>query len=103
MDAPRRIEVIAGGGAVLLAWDDGTTQELTAALLRTACPCAQCREPQGAEQARQAAAGPVPVEIRDAELVGSYAVNFAFGPDGHSTGIFTYDYLRDLEQLPARD
>ncbi len=34
--------------------------------------------------------------IVDAQLVGSYGINFVFQPDGHSTGIFTFAQLRNL-------
>ncbi len=42
--------------------------------------------------------GPTPVTITDAALVGAYAVNFSFAPDGHQTGIFPFDRLRSLEE-----
>jgi DUF971 family protein len=34
--------------------------------------------------------------IAEARLVGSYGINFTFSPDGHHTGIFTFDQLRAL-------
>jgi len=49
-------------------------------------------------------AGPEPVTITETRLVGSYAVNFVFAPDGHSTGIFTFPSLHALDRpdSPAR-
>ncbi len=96
MEAPTRIEVLEQGRAVVLTWEDGTVQELAAPLLRAACPCAECREPAGADRIRRLVEGPAPVEIGDARLVGSYAVNFVFRPDGHHIGIFSWDHLRTL-------
>ncbi|MBT8250350.1 MAG: DUF971 domain-containing protein, partial [Acidimicrobiia bacterium] len=29
-------------------------------------------------------------------LVGAYAINFGFAPDGHHTGIYSFDSLRAL-------
>jgi DUF971 family protein len=37
------------------------------------------------------------IEIRSLEAVGSYAVQPAFS-DGHSTGIYSWDYLYELGQ-----
>ena len=42
------------------------------------------------------AASPVEVTIEDANLVGAYAINLVFGPDGHATGIFDWETLRVL-------
>ncbi len=81
---------------MVLAWPDGHSQELTARELRAACPCATCRDPAGAERTELVLGGPVPVEIGEAKLVGDYAINFVFTPDGHHTGIFAFDYLRAL-------
>jgi DUF971 family protein len=39
-------------------------------------------------------------EIVDAKMVGSYAINFTWS-DGHSAGIYTWDYLRALADDPA--
>ncbi len=96
MDVPERIEV-EGGDRVMLTWPDGRHQVLTARELRTHCPCATCRDPAGAERTALTLGGPVPVEITDAKLVGDYAINFVFAPDGHHTGIFAFDYLSSLE------
>ncbi len=95
MDVPARIEV-EGGATVVLTWEDGAVQEFTARELRAACPCATCRDPAGAERVELLLGGPVPVTIDAANLVGDYALGLVFGPDGHRTGIFSFDYLRAL-------
>jgi DUF971 family protein len=93
--APERIEVLEGT-EVVVTWDDGTTSRLAAAGLRAACPCAGCRENPGREQTELVLAGPIPVTITDARLVGGYAISFEFSPDGHGTGIFPYEALYEL-------
>ena len=35
------------------------------------------------------------VEIKDVSIVGRYALNFRWS-DGHETGIYSFQYLRDL-------
>lgn len=95
-DVPERIEVIAGR-EVVLTWPGGETSTLSAARLRGACQCAECREETGRRATERVLGGPEPVTIEDATLVGGYAVNFVFGPDRHATGIFPFSVLRGLD------
>ncbi|MFQ5947316.1 MAG: DUF971 domain-containing protein [Acidimicrobiia bacterium] len=95
MEIPARIEV-QRGEKVIITWEDGTGSEFTARELRAGCECAGCRDPKGAEATARALADIRGVRIADARLVGDYAVNFTFEPDGHSTGIFSYDMLRAM-------
>lgn len=88
MAEPVRIEV--EDGSVRVTWDDGRRDDLPADVLRAACPCAGCREP---ERRRRP---PGEVSVVDARLVGGYAVGLTFGPDGHATGIYPYGLLRSL-------
>lgn len=41
-----------------------------------------------------------PLEATSAELVGQYAVRIGFS-DGHSTGIYSWAYLREIDPGPA--
>jgi len=88
-----RIEVDRGERLVL-TWDDDTVDTFTAEDLRRSCPCAGCREDPAA--GRNLLGGVDPVRIDDARLVGGYALNLTFAPDGHATGIFSFSYLRSL-------
>jgi DUF971 family protein len=82
------VEIARGDGSRLtITWSDGRVDHLTALALRGACPCAAC---QGA-----AAAGPG-TTVGQVRAVGGYAIALAFLPDGHSTGIYTYELLRAL-------
>jgi ATP-binding protein involved in chromosome partitioning len=92
---PERIEV-ADRRQVILTWPDGATFEMTAAQLRGACQCAECREESGRRATERVLNGPAAVTIEDARLVGGYAINFVFGPDRHATGIFPFAALRRL-------
>ena len=92
---PLRIEVVEGT-VVTITWEDGVSTEISAAALRSACRCAVCREPAGAKATEAVLAGPVPITIAEARLVGGYAVSFVFGPDGHGTGIYPYTALRAM-------
>jgi len=100
---PQRIEV-SERTTVTITWDDGTTSTYSAAQLRAACQCAECREPAGRKRTEAVLAGSEPVTIADAKIVGSYAINFVFGPDAHSTGIFPFPALHALaEHTGAQD
>jgi DUF971 family protein len=68
--------------------------------LREACPCASCR---GGHDRMGPEYDPDLIELTPArsydvtraELVGKYALQLFFS-DGHSSGIYTWDYLRRL-------
>lgn len=94
---PQRIEVI-DGEQVELTWEDGVVSQLDAATLRGACQCATCREPAGEAAIEAVLAGSDPVKIAGAELVGGYALQFVFEPDGHGTGIYPFTALRELTE-----
>ena len=90
---------------IVIQWSDGASQGLSATKLREACPCATCREKhQPAEAEKQPSLGLLPVlsaaEARPLSIermrpVGNYAYNIAFS-DEHDSGIFTFDFLRQL-------
>jgi DUF971 family protein len=96
MDAPEKIE-IDEGTLVTLTWADRTSR-LTAHDLREACSCADCLSDRGMRMKSAVLSGATPITIEHAELRGAYAINFTFGPDGHSTGIFTWTLLSGLGQ-----
>ena len=98
--AIRRVTDPRSPAAVEIAWSDGTTAVYTARLLRDACPCATCREKRGGTAAPPLLAVLRPEEIAPLEItgmkpVGQYAYSIGFS-DGHDTGIYTLEYLREL-------
>jgi DUF971 family protein len=80
---PRRIEV---------AWDNGKTTVLSAAELRSICPCAACVDELSGVRRHDPATVPPDLSHRDVRLVGNYALTMAFS-DGHSTGIYPFAML----------
>ena len=87
---PLRIEVI-DRAELHVEWADGATTSLTAVELRAACPCADCGTVPAADRTSAAFSD---ATVEAADLVGSYGVSFVFGPDGHSTGIYSFSDLR---------
>lgn len=81
-----------------LTFSDGRELYLPLAMLRRACPCAAC---QGEPDALGRVARPKvewkdsSFQLRKIDQVGSYALQL-FWADGHSTGIYSLEYLRKL-------
>ena len=103
-------EIRRGNSGLSVAWTGGTKHELPAEFLRRNCPCATCREARGDESHAKPLTSGAPkksmlkviehtldeeVKITQVWAVGTYAIGIEWG-DGHSTGIYTYDYLFEL-------
>ena len=83
-----------------VSFDDGRSFALPAEMLRVLSPSA---EVQGhSPEQRVTVPGKKNVHILRLEPVGNYAVRIIFD-DGHDTGLFVWEYLRDLgEHQDAR-
>jgi DUF971 family protein len=88
---PVEINHTKANGMVKVKWDDGHTGEYSEAYLRGYCPCALC---QGHGSQRKFISVPE-AKLLEIKPVGNYAIEFRWH-DGHSTGIYSYDYLRAL-------
>ncbi|MEJ0012402.1 MAG: DUF971 domain-containing protein [Bauldia sp.] len=78
---------------LVVAFDDGAVHDVPAELLRVLSPSA---EVQGhSPEQRVTVGGKRDVTIVAVDPIGNYAVKLTFD-DGHSTGIFTWGYLRKL-------
>jgi DUF971 family protein len=87
-------------GRLLITWSDGQRRRYTTRALRDACPCATCREKrsQPADPLALPTLSPAlaqPLTIAGMQPMGNYAYAIAFS-DGHDTGIFAFDFLRQL-------
>lgn len=76
-----------------VAFDDGNTFDLPAELLRVTSPSAEVQGHSEAE--RKTVGGKRNVTILSVDPVGNYAVRLGFD-DMHSTGIYSWAFLRDL-------
>ena len=96
---PEAIDVTPEG-AIRIVWPDGPEATIPPARLRDLCPCAGCVEEGTGRKILDAAT--IPADIRPVEIhaVGNYAVQFHWS-DGHSTGIYTWQTLRDASGLGA--
>lgn len=92
---------LADDNRLLITWSDNSTRSYRVRELRDACPCATCREKRNAPAADPftlpllTAQELAPLRINGMKPVGNYAYSIAFS-DGHDTGIFTFELLREL-------
>lgn len=107
---PEKVRVkITEGTGLEIDWLDGHRSAWSFAWLRDACPCATCideRKVQGrkAGQSKPKATALLPMytppaKPASAHGVGRYAIQFNW-LDGHSGGIYSWDYLRRHCQCP---
>lgn len=92
---PVEINHIKEKGVVRVTWEDGHTGDYPREYLRGYCPCALC---QGHEAGVKFTGVPG-AKLGEISTVGNYAIQFTWD-DGHSTGIYTFDYLRSLCPCP---
>ena len=99
---PRRIKLAAENNSVAVDWSDGHLSLYAYKFLREKCPCATCTDAHGtgAPRTNVVVESPFPMfqkalKPEKAELMGRYAVNISWS-DGHSTGIYSFDYLREI-------
>ncbi|MFQ5666042.1 MAG: DUF971 domain-containing protein [Candidatus Binatia bacterium] len=83
-----------GTESVEIEWNDGHRSVYLNRYLRDNCPCASCREgqPKRALPILDSARQLYPVQI---SVVGRYAISIRWS-DGHDTGIYSYETLRQL-------
>lgn len=79
---------------LVVAYEDASAAEIPFELLRVESPSA---EVQGHGGKKVIVKDKANVGVTDAVPVGRYAVRIVFD-DGHSTGIYSWDYLRHLGQ-----
>ena len=73
-------------------WDNGDRTVLTAAELRSICPCAACVDELSGVRRHDPGSVPADLVHLDVRLVGNYALTMGFS-DGHSTGIYPFPML----------
>lgn len=92
--------------ALLITWDDGLVSSFPLRTLRKNCPCAGC---QGERDILGRTLMPIvkttydgPITATGAALVGNYALRIDWA-DGHSAGIYSFAFLRELDALTRED
>jgi ATP-binding protein involved in chromosome partitioning len=95
--SPRVVRIWQENGRTLgVLWTTGARRLYDVVALRRACTCATCRDEHTGERRLQP--GAVSDAVRPERLwsVGRYGLGVSF-TDGHSTGIYTFRQLHDLD------
>ena len=106
---PANVKVhVTSGAGVDITWSDAHASHFDFAYLREQCPCAMCNDERLKKENAPHTAEPAPalsspllpifkpkISARAAHAVGNYALQIDFN-DGHTTGIYSFDYLRTI-------
>ena len=89
---PRELEIL---------WKDGQRSVYDVVYLRRACRCALCVDEWTGKRILEP--GEVADDVRPVKMspVGRYALSIHWS-DGHSSGIYTFEYLRTLDSSDPR-
>jgi DUF971 family protein len=85
------------GEELAIKWDDGAESFITLETMRRACPCAGCKGEMdimgNVYKNPDKPYGPRAFALTRIGNVGGYGIQPVWG-DGHSTGIYSFEYLR---------
>lgn len=90
---PSKLDFNSAKRALIVSYDDGSADTIAFRTLRTESPSAEVQG-HGPGQ-KKTVTGKENVGVTAANLVGRYAVQIVFD-DGHDSGIFSWDYLKEL-------
>ena len=94
--APRPQRIVPfPNGDIGVVWDDGRESYYESHALRCACGCATCVDEVSGRKLLQDERVPRDVRAREIHPVGNYGVAIVWS-DGHDTGIYTFERLRQL-------
>lgn len=103
MQAPQNIQLI--GNEICIIWADSTESYFTAHFLRQHSPSAQNKGEKDIFGNQYGGNGPK--EFPGITITGwDFQGNYAFRPwfsDGHSSGLYSWEYLKELEQLSKQE
>ena len=100
----RPLDIQPIGEELAIKWEDGTESYVRLETLRKYCPCAGCKGEvdvmgnlyKGPDRPLTPAA----FQLRELRTVGGYAIQPVWA-DGHSSGLFSFDYLKKMTEASA--
>ncbi len=93
-ERPTNVRAPHGATSLEITWGDAKKISYPHEILRGFCPCASC---QGHSGTIKFVTGHN-LDLRELEQVGNYALGLTWA-DGHSSGIYSFNYLRALGEL----
>jgi DUF971 family protein len=97
---PSAVEPTEDAARLRIRWQDGHVSEYEPRYLRVNCRCAGCIDERTGRPLLDASSVPDTVHPLSLRYVGRYALQFDWS-DGHTTGIYPFDLLRDLCRCAA--
>jgi DUF971 family protein len=91
------------GDELALRWTDGLESYFRLESLRKRCPCALCageKDLLGNVYKGKVELGPASFQLKRCAVVGGYGIQPEWS-DGHSSGIYSFSYLRSLDPSVA--
>jgi len=100
-DPPTNIRALQSEQILEVSWPEGRVDRFPYHRLRSECPCAGCRNEWTGERMLDPNSIRPDLKLEGMENIGTYAIQLAWN-DGHSSGLFTWETLRAIEQ-PGRE
>lgn len=94
---PTEIRYIQADHILKMTFSDGLEVEYPTAFLRGYCPCAKCQGHSAGPPKWVALTHDAQRTVEDVTQVGAYAICIVWA-DGHDTGIYTFDVLREMAE-----
>ena len=96
---PTEVRLLEKEERLKLTWNDDHESDFSLKYVRGWCPCAVCQGHFTGEWRFIENASPALLNV---EPVGNYGMRLVWG-DGHDTGIYQFDYLRQICTCPQCD
>jgi len=93
---PTEIRYVSDEDALHVTFSDGMERDYPTAFLRGFCPCAHCQGHGNGPPKYVPPATDAATRVENVTPVGNYALCIVWG-DGHDTGIFSFELLRQME------
>ena len=98
----RPVDIQPIGEELAIKWDNGTESSVRLETLRRHCPCAGCKGEMdvmgNVYKTPDRPLTPQSFQLRQVTSVGGYGIQPVWA-DGHSSGIFSFDYLKRVAEL----
>jgi DUF971 family protein len=95
----RPLDIQQIGNELAVKWSDGSENFIPLEKLRRACPCAGCKGETdimgNVYKNPEQKLSPLAFQLKQIASVGGYAIQPVWA-DGHATGIFSFDYLKQV-------
>jgi DUF971 family protein len=92
---PLHIRARKPEGILDVEWPADRVARIPFKVVRTACPCAACVDEMTGERILDPETVPGDIVPSKLEFIGRYALKVTW-PDGHSTGLYTWDLLDEI-------